>query len=211
MNSAPTTEPWGFQPAAGTMEDVLAARAAERARLIPDDSELINGEHAIRARQGSDELIATEHYGGDQASGWVGVARNGAEIYRIDTGLPNPLSGLQGLWTYDAHWVLETSYVLPEATSGRLSMDGVQLVPSGDRQEAFDFQMLDGRPFYFFRQTDRIGMSYDGQDLTESYDEVIHYQCCSASTLNPLHAQKMLAFFGRRGETWYYVEAGVPD
>jgi hypothetical protein len=40
---------------------------------------------------------------------------------------------------------------------------------------------------------------------------VIHYQCCSASALNPVQAQKMLAIFARRGEMWYYVEAGVFD
>jgi hypothetical protein len=159
LRDAPTTEPWGFRPVEGPMEAVLAMHAAERADRIPDESEMITGEHAIRVRLGSDELVATEHHGGDPASGWVSLDRNGAEIYRVDTGMPSPLSGLQGLWAYDDHWVLETTYVQPEAYSGRLSMDGMQLAPNGNRQEAFDFQMLDGTPFYFFRQNSRIGIS----------------------------------------------------
>jgi hypothetical protein len=68
---------------------------------------------------------------------------------------------------------------------------------------------MQGRPFYFFRQGGQIGLSYDSQQLLLEYNDIPHYGCCSAGELNPVSAQKMVAFFAQRDGTWYYVEIGV--
>jgi len=206
---APATEPLTFKPVEGSMEMILASHASARSKVIPDGSLLIDGRHALRAGLGGDVLTATEFYGTDASAGWVTVTRGDREIYRLDTGMASPIAGLQGLWTYDDHWALETSYVTPESFGGRLSVDGAVVVPGGGVDEAFDFQLLRGKPFYFLSRLGRIGFHYDGQEVPSGYDEIPHYQCCSASVLNPLHAENMLAFFARRAEVWYYVEIGA--
>lgn len=206
---APSTEPLAFKPVQGSMDQILALHAAERARGVPDESLLIDGHHALRLSLGSEVLTATEYHSPDGSSGWVAVSRDGGEIYQIDTGMASPITGLQGLWTYDDHWALETAYITAESFGGRLSLDGALVVPGGGVDEAFDFQLLQGKPFYFLSRLGRIGFHYDGREVPSGYDEVPHYQCCSASVLNPLHAEDMLAFFARRGAVWYYVEIGA--
>lgn len=209
LHAAPTTEPLAFQPLEGSMQEILAVHAAQRARSVPHASVFINGQPGIQARLGADDLVATEHFNPGDASAWVSVTRGAREIYRIDTGMPSPINGLRGLWTYDQHWVLETAFMEAESHGGRLTMDGVLLAPDGARQEAFDFQLLGGKPLYFSRTQNHIGLSYDGADLGATYDMVPHYQCCSAAVLNPIHSEDMLAFFARREGRWYYVEAGL--
>lgn len=207
--AAPSTEPLAFKPADGSMVEILSLHAAERGKIIPDNSEFILGRHAIRVSLGLDLLTATETYSASDNQGWVVVTRNDREIYRIDTGMPSPIAGLQGLWAYDDHWVLETAYITPDAYGGRLSRDGALLRPLADNEEIFDFQLMAGRPFFFFNVDGDVRLSFDGQDIAADYDEVPHYQCCSAAVLNPLHAENMVAFFARRGDSWYYVEAGL--
>jgi hypothetical protein len=204
---APSTEPLAFKPVDGSMADILSRHAAERSKVIPDNSELQQGRHAMRRTLGSDLLTATENYDGN--TGWVTVTRTDQEIYRIDTGMPSPIPGLQGLWTYDGHWVLETAYITRDASGGRLSRDGTLMRQLADDEETFDFQLMAGRPFFFSKVNGNISLALDDQEVATAYDGVPHYQCCSASVLNPLHAENMVAFFARRGDTWYYVEAGL--
>jgi hypothetical protein len=193
------------------MDTVYARRLSERSLGFPDNSLLLDGRFSFRVTFGADTLTATENYSSDGFQGWVSVTRNNAEIYRIDTGQASPITSLRGLWAYDDHWILETAYVSPDSFGGRLSRDGQLLNDSQRYDEAFDFQLMHGRPFYFFKRDGKIGFSYDGEDVAAAYDEIPHYGCCSASELNPRSAQNMVAFFARRDRAWYYVEIGVFD
>jgi len=206
---APALDPLAFKPVDASMDEVLAVHAAQRSQLLPNDSLLLGGHHALRVTLGDGILTATEYYSADGTTGWVAVTRGDQELYRIDTGSASPIAALRGLWTYDGHWVLETAYITPDSFAGRLSLDGALLVPREGYEEAFNFQLLDGKPFHFFRKGDWIGLSYDGREAGGLYDEIPHYQCCSASALNPIQAQSMLAFFARRDAVWYYVEIGA--
>jgi hypothetical protein len=69
--------------------------------------------------------------------------------------------------------------------------------------------MLKDMHFYLFKKNDRLGVSFAGQSLPLNYDQIPHYGCCSSAALNPVQARNMVAFFARRGTTWYYVEMGV--
>ena len=209
LQMPPGIEPRIFAPKLGSMQAVLARHAQERELTIPDNSLLVDGRYSMRASLGGDELIATENYSADGSFGWVTVERNGQEIYRIDTGMASPLTALQGLWVYDDHWMLESALVTTETACGQISRDGELLNTRLGYSDAFDSQVLHGRPFYFFMQDGKIGYSYDGRDFPGLYDEIPHYQCCSASARNPIKAENMVAFFARRAETWYYIEAGV--
>jgi hypothetical protein len=209
LREAPTLDPLTFRPVESSMDTILARRAADRASGFPDNSVLLDGHFSMRTTFGADTLTATENYSRDGASGWVTVTRDGQEVYRVETGMASPVTSLRGLWTYADHWVLETAYIAHDSIGGRLSRDGQALNASLGYEEAFDFQLLHGRPFYFFKKDGKIGFSYDGKDVPAGYDEIPHYGCCSDSEVNPRSAQNLVAFFARRDGAWYYVEMGV--
>jgi hypothetical protein len=129
-------------------------------------------------------------------------------LFKVDAGLPSPALPLQSLWTYGDHWVLEILYAEEEIWEGRIFQDGQLLNETLDYQEAFGFQLLAEKPFYFFQREDGLGYSYDGVETELPYDQILHYGCCSASTLNPIPAKNMVAFYALTGEGWFYVELG---
>jgi hypothetical protein len=203
---APTLDPLLFRPVEGSMDSVLAAHSTERSQAIPLESFWLEGHFSLRAMLGTDELVATEYYTGDGSAGWVTLKRNGKDIYRIKTGMASPVTALRGLWTYDGHWVLETAYVTLDRVSGRLTRDGRLLNDNLGYSDVFNFQLMGGRPFYFFTRRGKIGYSFDGRESMPAYDEVPHYGCCSAAELNPRQARDMVAFFARKANAWYYLE-----
>ncbi len=205
----PTLDPLAFTPVQGTMVDVTAKHAAERANTFPDTSSYVDGLFSLRAQFGSDTLTATLQYAPDGGAGWVTVSRNGTDIYRIDVGMSSPITPLRGLWVYDGHWVLETVDITLDRAIGQLTRDGELLNASLGYSDVFGFQLMHGQPFYFFRRDAGLGFSYDGHEVLAAYDEIPHYGCCSEAQVNAHQAQDMVAFFARRNQTWYYVEVGV--
>lgn len=138
----------------------------------------------------------------------VNLMQGEETLFSVEAGLPSPALPLQGLWSYEGHWVLEVLYAEGEAWEGRLYQDGLLLNESLEYQEAFGFQLLAGKPFYFFQDESGLGYSYDGEETGLPYDEIPHYGCCSASLLNPVQAENMVAFYAYTGDDWYYVELG---
>ncbi len=211
LSSEPTLDPLTFQPVRGSMAEVTAPHAADLAKTFPDNSIYQDARPGLRTTLGTDTLTAILNY--DQAcqAGWVSLYRNTSEIYRIDVGVCSPIMPLIGLWTYDGHWVLETALLAPESIVGHITRDGELLNASDGYSDMFGFQLMRGRPFFFFRREGGLGYSYDGHDVLAGYDDIPRYNCCSASQLNARQAQDMVAFFARRGRTWYYVEIGAFD
>jgi hypothetical protein len=168
------------------------------------------------ATLGTDKLVAYEEYN-NLGQGHVTVTRNGEKIYKISVGHGSPINGLRGLWVYDNHWAVETANVTERQEGntiysdavGQVTVDGVLLNDQLGYEEAFGFQTIHGKPFYFFRRDGKINASYNGVEIQLGYDEIPHYGCCSAATLNPFMFQNMVTFFARKGETWYYAEIGV--
>ena len=168
------------------------------------------------AMLGSDLLSASEEYN-NLGQGHVRVTRNGEEIYKISVGQGSPVNGLRGLWVYDDHWALETANVTTQTEGntidsfavGQVTVDSVLLNDELGYEEAFGFQTIHGKPFYFFRRDGKINASYNGIEVPLGYDEIPHYGCCSAGALNPMMYQNRITFFARRGEVWYYAEIGV--
>lgn len=160
---------------------------------------------------GNGKYIAQEIYNND-GIGQVLLELNGKEIYKIDAGHASPISALRGLWAYDNHWVLETNYYTDDMPiNGKITQDGVLLNDANGYEEAFNFQTIHGRPFYFFEQDGMIDAWYDGQIISLGYDEIPHYSCCSAAEFNPRMWKNMVAFFGLRGKKWFFVQVGTPD
>jgi hypothetical protein len=204
----------------GTQEQVLAKNAVERSQIISmmDRSCNIDNHFGQCTKLGTDQLAA---WPDDPSSPFapvkVNVFRNGSPIYQIRVGNSSPIESLRGLWSFGDHWALETAYVtnrqqsnqIDSQATGQVSIDGVLLNKKFGYQEAFGFQTMHGKPFYFFKRGGRVGISYSEVEIPLGYAEVPHYGCCSAATLNPRAARNMVAFFARKGSTWYYVEIGV--
>lgn len=128
-------------------------------------------------------------------------ARRGKAVVHtmsIPTWLENPV---KGFWTFEGHWVLEVA--------GQVFVDGKSLHEKGEYSEVFDWAVVGGRPFYFFSRKGHFGMSYDGKDLPLEYDELLHGNCCSLGGYDPSFNPSLVRFHARRGEAWYFVEAGL--
>ncbi len=120
-----------------------------------------------------------------------------------------------GPWTYNGHWALVLLDAKGSAQQGwepwdRLILDGQDINKAKGYENSFQFNLLDGRPFFFYQRDGKIGISFGGQEIATSYDEIPHYQCCTGGLLNPGASLNMVWFFARRGNDWYYVEAYIP-
>lgn len=109
-------------------------------------------------------------------------------------------SPVQGLWSWNGHWLLEVD--------GFLIQDGKTLNELLDYEDIFGWQLLDGKPFYYFRRGPRIGLSHNDLVLPVYYDEVVHNRCCEPGAFNAAGNESMAWFYGLRDGTWYYVEIG---
>jgi hypothetical protein len=215
MQASPELEPMLFSSVQGrkfSSEDFSLGDMR-----IPDLSYFDNNYYCMKKELDGAQLVACQGFSPDGTKGWVKLTKNGSEIYSIDTGSPSPETTLQGLWVYDQHWVLETAYVTTTTSgsettidvTGQISVDGEKLNDQKKYDEAFGFQTLDGKPFYYYKQEGKIGFSYDGAETPLDYDVVPHYGCCSMSALNPQAWVNHVNFFGQRGETWFFVAIEV--
>jgi hypothetical protein len=201
-----------FSPLQGTSVGILANRYNERHEYFPDNSFMDSGGlRGLRLVLGEDVLEARQHYNRTGGESWVIVSRNEEESYRIETGRGGAFDPLVGLWAYDQHWVLEAAPISPDGPVGMIIRDGVLLNELYGYEEMFGFQLIAGRPFFFFKQDGKIGFSFDGEIVEAGYEEIPHYKCCGIAPINPVVAQKMVSFFAERDGVWYYVEAGVYD
>jgi hypothetical protein len=178
-------------------------------QLYPGGSE---SDYAMWVKIGGTELVATEVIPvGDPENTFISVTRNKTEIYRI-TGHRPDITALHGFWTYDNHWVLESGFIKNHEAPiiGELVEDGVLLNDKNGYQEAFGFQTIHGRPFYFFKKDDVVNAWYDGQEIQLGFEAIPHYGCCNLVDLSPVVRKDWVAFFGIRDGMWYFVQIGTP-
>ena len=196
-----------FEPMEGTREEILATHANER-----------NGQPITftpPVKLSGDSLNVIENYDDNLVS--VDVFRNDRLEMSIEAGVISPINNFRGIWVVDEQWFLEVAHVEqnpddPNAAFiiwGEIWRDGESLIQTKGYDEAFNFQILNGKPFYFFSKAGEIGFYYDGQETTLGYTEIPHYQCCSGAAFNPQPAEKMVDFFASKGEQDYYVEIGA--
>jgi hypothetical protein len=151
----------------------------------------------------------------DYSTAVVQIVQEGNVIFEIPIGELGPLPPVWGFWSHDGHWFLEIAKYIPGSeypyTKGDVIQDGVSMAERLGYDEIFAFQLLDGKPFFFFSMDGHIGVSYDFQELPIRYDKVSHHGCCSAGAFNPWQAEQMVSFFGMRENVWNYVEIGRFD
>jgi hypothetical protein len=88
-------------------------------------------------------------------------------------------------------------------------VDGASLNEQLGYRQIFNWREVHGQLFYFFTQGRRVHVSYAGQTLPQTYDEVVHNQCCEPSFFNVHTYADMVAFYALKDGVWYYVEMGV--
>jgi hypothetical protein len=197
-----------FKPVHGSQEAILERHAAEKGDLYSFGIEIVidSGGHQYTARYD------------DGANGGlvVNLSRDGEIIFQSDAGDVSPIGPLWGLWVEDGRWVLEIAYVTNTTEGnavysdavGQVYRDGVSLNEEYGYDEIFGYQLLAGKPFFFYLLDGRIHLSYDGETLPIWYDEVHHYQCCSGGMLNPRMGSNWVGFWGIREGVTYYTEIG---
>lgn len=190
-----------FNTTIGSSEEILKRREAWREELMVEDSPRINGQ----------ELHAIEQFDNNKAT--VFVQLDGKEVLSIDCGDISPINNLRGKWVSGDDWYVEIVYVdawsEEQFSKGDIYKNGNSLNEVEGYDESFDFQILNGKPFYFFSKDGKLGFIYDGVEMDLDYDNIPHHLCCSASTNNPRHYSKMVTFFGSKNDTSYYIELGV--
>ncbi len=145
-----------------------------------------------------DDLLVVET--GEQHQQFA-VRRGNETLYTFTVPGPRVDNPVKGLWSWMGHWVLEVD--------GQVLVDGKSLNEELGYDEIFRWQLLGGRPFYFFEKDNHVGVSYGGQVLPYQYDEVVHYRCCEPAAFNVAGNETMVWFHALRDGMWYYVEMGV--
>jgi hypothetical protein len=205
----PDIEPLSFKPIIGNSNAILAKHKEERGQPI-------EGMRSVLLANG--QLIQAEET--SQATGLpdpshvlnITITRNGNEIFTTQSPV-SPIPAFRGLWAIENHWFAEIAVTqdisFRSFTTGDIFKDGISLNEIHGYAESFGFQLLYGKPFYFFEKFGRVGISYNRQDISLGYDYVPHHRCCSAGELNPKMYENMVGFFAVRDDKWYYVEIGV--
>lgn len=205
----PSIIPLTFQPIEGSQDEVLAINEAERVKILTNEVFTIEGHPAMNALGENKNLQAVVYTASEgQPLQTVKVMRDSETIFEAPAGLPSPAVPIQALWTYDGHWTLEVLYSDETTWAGRVFIDGVMVNEQKGYEEAFGLQLLDGKPFFFYKRDGKIGYSYDGNETILGYNEIPHYFCCAETEYNPIQAENMVAFFAQKDNTWYYVELG---
>ena len=196
-----------FEPLEGTREAILAKREVERSQPAITFTPPVT--------LGSDSINAVENYTGSQVT--VEVTRNDLPVLTVDAGVISPINNLRGLWMMDEQWFVEVAHVEENPSDpnaafiiwGEIFASGSSLNDQHGYDEAFNFQIMNGKPFFFYSKAGELGYAYDGRETKLGYTEIPHYLCCSASAFNPLPAEMMVAFYASEGEQDYYVELGA--
>lgn len=196
-----------FEPVKGTREEILAKHEDKRALPAEAFTNPVN--------LGNDSLKAIENYSENLVS--VGVYRNEDLEISVEAGVISPISNFRSLWVVDEHWFLEVAHVEENPTDrnaafiiwGEIFQDGESLNEKHGYDEAFNFQIVDGQPFFFYRKDGQVGYSYAGRNTSLGYTEIPHYLCCSASAFNPLPSEKMVSFYATKEDVRYFVEIGA--
>lgn len=132
------------------------------------------------------------------------VLRNGQVIYTLAIPHMSPAGGpVRSFWSWEDHWILEVENVV--------ILDGEIQNQALGYDEMFEWHLVKGRPFYFFRKADRFGITYDGQIFPRRYQELIHgFLCCDPGAYRLVSTDSGARFYARRDGAWWYVVVEAP-
>jgi hypothetical protein len=88
-------------------------------------------------------------------------------------------------------------------------VDGWDLTQRHNYVRSFFYRIVHGKPFYFAEAHRKVRLCWGEAISSATYDDVSYVCRGDASTFNPVAYESMVCFYGRRGDRWYYVEAGA--
>jgi len=208
--SAPELVPLTFQTQDMTQNEILAKRENERQKITSNPVQSIDGLPTIFSLGSGKDMAAVVRTSTEAPLHQVvDLIEDEEIIFSVDAGLPSPAIPLQGLWSYENHWVLEIVYSDPNTWKGMIYQDGELINDKFDYDEAFGFQLLSSKPFYFFQRDGNVGYSYNGHEVTLPYQQIPHYHCCAETERNPIHAETLVSFFAVQDDNWFFVDLGL--
>ena len=205
-----------FKPVNGSDDEILAKHATERVQPvgIPKLAFLEDGQRlwAEVTAEATYEMYQSGEFPEDFQGVLISITQDGEEIFTTKApGLTT--DSFRGLWVYEDHWFIEVIRSVEDSSQaliwGEIYKDGQSLNERYGYTEMFGFQLMHGKPFYFYERDGQIGAVYDGEEIPLGYDRVLHYGCCSVGTLNAIKYKNMVSFFALREGKWFYVEIGV--
>ncbi len=115
-------------------------------------------------------------------------------------------SGLLEAWGYDNHWVIEV-----------MTDDGVDIIRDGESlkgknqyKEVFAFQLLDNKPFYFFRkENNSYGVNFDGAEIQLEYEDIPYDNPSPGMDRSVIQYQYKVLFYAVKNGIWRSVVIGA--
>jgi hypothetical protein len=141
------------------------------------------GASLVRAEITLDARQAAEH---------VVVRRDESPVFEVTSPHLGAAPAVRSLSAWGDRWVLETIDDL-------VYVDGVPWNDTVHVEHAFEWQLHDGKPLYFFVRNGKYGLHYDDHDIENTYDVIRHGGCCDNATYNPLIGRSAMRFYARRG------------
>lgn len=102
---------------------------------------------------------------------------------------------------YKGKWILEYQ--------DNVIINGENIGKKNGYDKIFNYRILKDKPFYFFKKDGKVHISYNGEILSNSYDEVIHNKGSEPAVCNVRSNDDMIWFFALKDGFWYFVEAGI--
>ena len=134
------------------------------------------------------------------------VQKDWQDIYTIDRSKNDSramfIGDIQSFFAWNDKWVLETI--------DNIIIEGINLRKKNNYLATYNPCIINNKLFYFFENNDgKVHISYNDEKFPNTYDQIIHYECCEPGVCNPRHNSNMISFFALKGGYWYYVEAGI--
>lgn len=114
-------------------------------------------------------------------------------------------SGLLQAWSYDNHWVIE----IKTAEGIDIIRDGQSLKNINKYDQVFAFQLLAGKPFYFFKRGNVWAVSYNNDEFQLDYDDISYTNVSIGMDPSIIQFQNMVIFEAKRGSDNYTVVIGA--
>ena len=140
----------------------------------------------------------------DSQNELVTVLKDGKIVYEVNI-RTSTYSGLLEAWGYQDHWVIE----VVTANGIDIIQDGQSLKEKNHYEKVFAFQLLNNKPFYFFKKSGYgFGVNYNNNEIKLEYDDIPYYNAAPGSGGTIHQFQNMVLFYGVKNGAWHYALIG---
>lgn len=215
LAGAPELSPLSFETKTGEL-DVPETLAGRLKLSLSERSRFAYGAYGEVYSTGTEYTNPMNRAAGYPTRAQLSVYSNAYEFFTMwFPYAAAPFPQVLGILNYGGDWFLPL----------RLTVDidpdpAVSEIVSGDRTimsqlnfdraygyvRTFGLSILNSTLFYFYERENGLGFSLNRTDYALGFDEILFGQIRPYAELNPFYSDYLIAFFGKRGESWYYAE-----